>query len=711
MYQEMKIEKTLMLKWITLSLLFIFLSCKDENEGYDSYKGIKHGMISFSIRTPSDSPPRQDEVNEPNGNEIKTIEILLFDTHGYTKEPIYCNEITENEFNNSIKTFSVKIPEGTYDIVILANSRAALTSILDDIQEGNSKESVLERLIVTNNTKWNTDASSGTYMPIPLWGEKTSVTIASETSHSVPINLVRMMSKIDVALTTEIAKNNFKLKSIRLYNYNNKGRITPASDNWNGESVIAPSIPNGAEKPENPEQNPLVYDNQAITIEDIACLNEIYAFEASAGSSSALQENTCLVIGGIYKDDNSPTYYRIDFAQTTSTSITYLALRRNHHYKVDINEISGSGLTTPEEAFKALPVNIKAEVLDWDEVHMSDVVTDGQYLLTVSQGKFLFSKESRTTTSEDNTLSITSDYPTGWSIDKVVGTANTNITWLKTNKTNGATGETTEVSLILDENTTGYTRSGFIHLNAGRLTYVVEVVQNTQWAISLVIKDAEGQNEIEELIFGISKSAPPFPKQFIVQWEPVDALISITRETFDGKAHFEFAPSSEKPGLDMATISNSLGIKTLNIVPTKITSEELAEDPFKEKLTKVNFTVNKGGFWITKSLFLRHYIYNLLVDHASVYTYNPTGKHNIYIRSNCDWIITNINDPKGFLDIKTTDNLRVNTIGSYNVTTGKKLTFNIKQYNTQNGFVSITFSSFNGEFEDRIITFEVNPLF
>lgn len=707
----MKMEKTLMLKWTTISLLLIFLSCKDENEGYNSSMGIKHSIISFSIRTAGERETQSYGLEEPNENEIKTIEILLFDTHGYTKEPIYCNEVTDNELNNSIKTFSVKIPEGTYDIVILANSRSALASIINDIEEGNSKESVLEKLIVTNNTKWDTDTSSETYIPIPLWGEKTSVTIASGASFTDPIELVRMVSKIDVALTTDNAKNKFKLKSIRLYNYNNKGRITPESDNWNAESVIAPSIPNGAEKPENPEQNPLIYDNQAITIEDISCLNEIYTFEASAGSSSALQENTCLVIGGIYKDDNSPTYYRIDFAQTTSTSTTYLPLLRNHHYKINIIEISGSGQTTPEEAFRALPVNIKAEIIDWDEVYMSDVVTDGQYLLAVSQGKFLFSKEERTIANEDNILSITANYPSGWNIDKIIGTNNTNITWLKIDKTNGATGETTEVSLILEENTTGYTRSGFIHLNAGRLTYIVEVVQNTKSAISLVIKDAEGQNQIEELIFGVSELGVPTAKQFIIQWEPTDALISITRETFEGKAHFEFAPSSEKPGLDMTTISNSLGTKTLNILPSRITLEELAEDPFKEKPTKVNFTVNKGGFWMTKSLFLRHYIYNLVVDYASAYTYNPLGKHNIYVQSNCDWIISNIDDPKGLLDIKTTDNVRVGTTGSYNTTTGKKLTFNIKQNNTQNGFVSITFSSFDGKFEDRVITFEVNPLF
>lgn len=707
----MKIEKTLILKWITISLLLIFLSCRDENEGSNFPTGMNQGIISFSIRMPGEMQHQSDGLGETEENEIKTIEILLFDSEGYTKEPIYCNTITDNELDNRIKTFSVKIPVGVYDIVILANSRSTLASILDDIQEGNSKESVLERLIVTNNTKWNTDVASSTYMPIPLWGEKMAVTIGNQTSLIDPIDLVRMISKIDVALTTENAKNNFKLKSIRLYNYNNKGRITPASGNWNGTSVIAPSIPNGVEKPENPELNPLIYDNQAITIEDISCLNEIYTFEASAGSSSALQENTCLVIGGIYKDDNSPTYYRIDFAQTTSTSIIYLPLLRNHHYKVNITEVSGSGLTTPEEAFKTLPVNIKAEILDWDEVNISDIVTDGQYLLAVSQGKFLFTKESRTTANEDNILSITTDYPTGWSIDRIVGTANTNISWLKTNKTTGSTVETTEIRLLLEENATGYTRSGYIHLNAGRLTYIVEVVQNTKSAISLAIKDVEGQNEIEELIFGISESAPPFPKQFIVQWEPINAPISITRETFDGKAHFEFAPSSEKPGLDMTIINNSLGSKTLNITPTKITSEELVEDPFKEKLTKVNFTVNKGAFWITKSLFLRHYIYNLVVNHASSYTYNSAEKHNIYVQSNCDWIISDINDPKGFLDIKTTDNLRVNTTGSYNITTGKKLTFNIKKSNTQNGFVSITFSSFNGEFEDRIITFEVNPLF
>lgn len=693
---------------ITISISF----CTCDDGIYDNSKNDKVAdFVTLSLRIPGSSMLNNRALTSTTENEIKTIEILLFDAYGYTKEPIYCNEVTDNELNNSIKTFSVKIPEGTYDIVVLANSKSALISILDDIREGDSKESVLERLIVTNNMKWNTDASSNTYTPIPLWGEKMSATISSGALFTDPINLVRMMSKIDVALTTDNAKKSFKLKSIRLYNYNNIGRIAPALGNWNGDSVITPSIPNRAEKPENPEQNPLIYDNEAITIEDISCLNEIYTFEASAGSSSTLLENTCLVIGGIYKDDNSLTYYRIDFAQKTSTSTTYLPLLRNHHYKINITEISGSGLTTPEAAFKTLPVNIQAEVLDWDEIHIPDVVIDGQYLLTVSQGKFLFSKESRTTANEDNILFITANYPTGWMIDKIVGTNNANITWLRTNKANGPTGETTKVSLILDENTTDYARSGFIHLDAGRLTYIVEVVQNTQSAISLKIKDTEYQSEIEELIWGVSKSGNLSAKQFLIQWEPIDVPVTITREAVEGIAHFEFAPSSEKPGVDMTTISNSSGIQTLNILPSKITLEELAADPFKEKLTKVNFTINKEGFWITKSLFLRHYIYNLVVDHASAYTYNPTGKHNLYVRSNCDWIISNINDPKGLLDIRTTDNLRVGVTGSYNVTTGKKLTFNIKQQSTQNGFVSITFSSFDGKFEDIVISFEVNPLF
>lgn len=693
-----------------IAISISFYTCDNDISNYNRSDDVTN-LVTLSLRIAGTSMQSNRALASTDENEIKSIEILLFDSEGYTQEPIYCNTVADNEFDNRIKTFSVKIPVGVYDIVILANSRSVLTNIVDNIQQGDSKESIFEKLIVTNNEKWDTDASSSTYIPIPLWGEKKGVTIASGISITDPINLVRMVSKIDISLTTDQAKRDFKLKSIRLYNYNNKGRIIPIASNWNGEDVTAPSIPNEAKKPESPNQNPLIYDGGAITSENISCLNEIYTFESAAGSSSTLQENTCLVIGGIYQSDSYLSYYRIDFAQTASGNIIYLPLLRNHHYAVNITEISGSGQTTPEEAFKALPVNIKAEILNWDVVDVPSMITDGQSWFAVSQGKFTLSKESRTVANEDNILSITTDYPMGWTVDKIVGTNNTNISWLRTNKTNGVSGELTEVSLLLDQNISGYNRSAFIHFNAGRLTYIVEVIQNIQSAINLLIKDAAGQSEIEELIFGIPESVPPLAKQFIVQWEPTNSPVSITREAVGDKSHFDFAPYSEKPGLDMTIINNPLGSKTLNIIPTKITLEELIEDPFKEKLTKVNFSVNKGAFWTTKSLFLRHYIYNLIVDHASAYIYNPLGKHNIYVKSNCDWVVSNINDPNGLLDIRTTDNLRIGTTGSYNITTGKKLTFNIKQNNTQNGFVFITFSSFDRKFEDRTISFEVNPLF
>ncbi|WP_349680888.1 fimbrial protein, partial [Dysgonomonas sp. UBA7698] len=162
------------LKILVFICVPIFIcGCKDDREDYNYSKTGKETTVSFSVRVPGAETPKTYALDLFDENEVRTIEILLFNSISgeYIKNPIYSNTISDNPENIRIKTFTVKVLEGTYDMIVLANSRQSLTSILNDINAGDSKASVLEKLLVHNTGKWNTDSGSNEYIAIPMWGE------------------------------------------------------------------------------------------------------------------------------------------------------------------------------------------------------------------------------------------------------------------------------------------------------------------------------------------------------------------------------------------------------------------------------------------------------------------------------------------------------------------------------------------------------------
>lgn len=704
--------------------IFLILLCSACRDTEDVPVGNINDMeMLFSVIVPGSSGLKS-SMDEEDEDNVQSIEILLFDTDGkYTYQPLYSNVINTNPTDSKIKTFTVKIPEGTYNIVILANARQSLANALGSISDGEAKSSVLEKLLLANSGKWNTDPASTGYIPIPMWGEITSLTVNNSTPASNPVNLVRMISKIDVALTHTDATSKFTLESIRLYNYNNKGRIAPTASNWSAlqNKVTAASVPASAQKPVNPAQNPQVYDGAAITTPGVSSIGEIYTFEASAGSPSSLQDNTCLVIGGTYTGDSQPTYYRIDFTQTSSGTTTYLALLRNHHYKVNISEISGSGLPTPTDAFNSRPVNIKAEVIEWNDAQLSDVVFDGQYMLGVSQGEFTLPRDIHTATSEGNSLAVSTDNPSGWNVDKIVDTGGNNISWLGLLSTSGsvissgASGVTTNVKLSLTENISGIARTGFIHLKAGRLTYIVKVTQNINMSLALSIKNVTGTMSISELIFAAPINALPSTQQFKMKWSPATSSVIATNYVI-GNAGLSLDGSSGLPSFGLQSgISDPSGEKLFTVQPTAITDAELLTDPFLVKVSKMDFTISNGTNNITESLFLRQSAYNLVFSNVNSSYWTNGNTYTFNVRSNADWRIKSISEnittgSGSLLNLQASDNLRIGTVGSTNTGTGTPVSFRVvSNVVSMAGQISVVFESPDSpkKFNDVILVLNI----
>lgn len=686
--------------FIQLLLLFtiVFSSCIDDEKTIPSPGG-QEKIISFSVHIPGAKTFQPYKLTEQQENEVKSIEILLFDTQGkFVYNPIYSNNISSHPNDSRIKTFSVKIPEGTYNMVVLGNARKSLGAIIKDIEAGTPKETIMSKLVFTNNEKWNTNAASEEYTPIPLWGEINRASIGPEGSNSLSLQLVRMIAKIDIVLTTETAQNKLKMESVRLYNYNNQGCIAPEDSNWDAhlKHVTAPSIPPSAQKPDNPASAALIYAGETI-VDDISCTNEIYTFEAEAGSSATLQTNTCLVIGGIYGNEQQPSYYRIDFANTTSGKTTFLPLLRNHNYKVNITDISAPGFSTPEEAFRSRPVNIEAEVIEWDEADISNIVFNGQYMLGVSQGEFIFSRDAYAIVDQNNTLQITTDYPGGWIVEKIVTEENTPADWLNLTPDKGSAGVTSESKLILSANSSEKVRKAIIHIKAGRLNYMVQVTQDIKGKTDIKIVDEQEENEITELVFSSSTEEAP-PKTFILQWYPPSENVQI-RSSESPESTF-FDPNYDRPGLTETSITNGTGRKTFTIRPQPFSIDEIKQNPFKTKDTHIIFSVSNGEETFSKTLRLQHMMNAVTVkDLTPIYKLDGST-HKITIASNAKWKIKSIKeiihkgDVKTLLNLKPSDNMVIGTKGgqafTYMETT---LSFTVKNTVNKEGVIILELES------------------
>ena len=485
------IKPTYILDIASLVLMaLVMYACADDNSQPVPAQGDKDKTVTIAVKVPGGNTPRTYALTEGDENEVATVAILLFDGNGkYTYQPVYSSDITTDAGNSSIKTFTVQVPKGTYDMVVLANANASLSAVVSGFTAGDAKEDVLKQITLANSGKWKTNTSDGGYIPIPMWGEIEDITVTDGMTGSQAVTLTRMVAKIDVALTTTAAKTAFDLKSVRLYNYNDKGRVAPAAANWNSTTNVAtaPSVPAGTNKigkPSPAADQPLLFDGAAITQDastpntrGISCSNEIYTFEGAAGAAGSLSTNTCLVVGGRFTGDSQDTYYRIDLARTTGTTTTFLPVLRNHKYMVNITAVSGSGYPSADEAFNAPSANVTASLISWNDGAITQIVFDNKNMLGVSQGDFSLSGISHTAASADNILQVTTDVPGGWTVDKIVDALGATASWLSLSTTSGTAGATVEASLLLTGNGTGAQREAYVHLKAGSLTYAVHVTQ------------------------------------------------------------------------------------------------------------------------------------------------------------------------------------------------------------------------------------------
>jgi hypothetical protein len=598
-------------------------SCNEEElkQNPVDYSGEEQEIV-FSMDLPaiSNVTPQLRSIDQAQENTIKTIDLLAFrkddsgSTFNYHYEGVLTSDNTTGEKEQKCK-IKVRLAEYEQEFVIITNAGTIVkNAVTSSNGQSVSKDAFLAKLeysLSGAGAKWNVISASN-YDALPMWGE-TSTTVTQNTNH-LSVSLLRMLAKIDIQLDESKLndlKTVFKIKSVRLYNTHTKGLIVPNSANVqksnNGVSVTAPSLPVASGK----YLGPLEYrDFSSPGIPDVAMKGAIYTFETKAPENNdpygALQA-TCAVIGGVYGSDTSESFYRVDFQKDNN----FMNILRNHRYLVNIVSVSGSGYSTPDEAFHNKAVNMDANILMWDESNMYEVVFDGQWYLSVSSDSIFISKEIQI----NMDLFVKTDYnpiqsqKTGWYIESINDlTTNTSCTWLTVSPMNGKPNELENVILrTKTDNTTGVIRYAKIIFAAGRLRYPVVVCQSTLPKASIQLSFAGYGFDPEEIIFPITIGDYNTAIDFTVNWTPQDADLVVYKTTVQGIAYslFDMAPdiSGVNPG------NNGQGLRSLVVPHSRVSQMDIDNEPNYQRATKLVFSVSNGINTVEKSVVLKHVYY------------------------------------------------------------------------------------------------------
>ena len=681
---------------LILPLLLAGACIKDQFAPYPPLPNEEDKSVMLKVSVPSGSKRAGTRsIGDPQENTIETLDVLAFKMVGGVETFQYWTQgrkEAENIEGSATQSFNVKlrVSEEQQRFVVVTNARSKIMELIAQADWGNAnKEAMLSQLEVNlgSTGRWKSSGVAD-FAAMPMWGESPFMVIENATTTMGTISMLRMVAKIEVQLDDEYDPNivnKFKLKSVHIYNVHTRGRIVPKpGTEYVGLDMkaVKPSIPDTATIDLGPLAYAQAHDFDPPGIPDVAMRGAIYLFEREAiNSSDCYLDETCIVVGGLYDNDIQPSYYRIDFVDQNDQHIDIL---RNHNYFCNIMEVKGRGYPTVDEAYRIKSYNnIVAKIIEWDD-RVASVAFDDHFVMSLSKDDFEFYREATDIELSNNVLYVYTDYQTpdpgsisGWYVEKIVDrTTGLPVSWLHVTPDHGNPGNRTKAVLTYEANYTGEDRAAVIWIAAGRMRIAVKVSQSKYPPIKLEIVDANNK-PIRELVFHSLEGERPAAQGFSVIWEPYAFPVAVHSVNLVGKTPFD--PASGIPTLDIP--GGGTGVKTYQIQPSAITSTDILSDPFIEKASMVTFLVNNGPNNEAQSIFLRQLHYNLVVDHDPSYLLDGL-RHTIYVKSNAEWRIKSVvetsSDPsRPLLDLQGGDNLKVGTMGGYNILGGDLITFTV----------------------------------
>lgn len=615
-------------------------------------------------------------------DEIGEIDILVFgkpsasdpDAGAAYSYRARTTRIIDGGDNGGGKSFRVTLKKSDdhQRLVVLANSRSVIEPLTAGF-DGKTYEEVMAGLVMTKPGAWN--SATGTYDPLPMWGQSAFRVFTEAESAAGEIELIRSLARIDVVVNAA-AQDDFILSGVWFYNPSTKGLLAPSASNWDameGEAV-AVSLPSAGRS-----ASPVPFPYTELTTEDVALQGVIYTFEAPAAAGNTAATDACLVVKGSWNGETD-SYYRIDFHDGTD----FLPLLRNFHYVVSIDEVKARGYPNETEALSSGFTALTAVTKVWNEGDMGSVVWDGHHYLTVSTNEYTVYPEAQAITG----ISAGTNYPEGWKAAATLG-PDDDPDWftIEPGSSAGAGNKAPHaINMVLLANTGDHDRTAVVTVTAGRLQQEITITQKVDPLLSLDVGDVE-------VIFSASN-----PESFSlpVEWEPAANPVRLEL------VHAGTAAAAAYPQLNGYTAGISFSSGTLATdsptladadgISTNGGSAMLAMLPdaanlatFEEQRSILKITSDDGsGNTATKTVLLRQFDYAIQVTGTpSAYQLGTT--YSVTLKANAQWEVVKSGNT-GQITVPVTEG-EPNTSGiTFNFTTGNMenavpvLTFRLKEH-------------------------------
>lgn len=300
------------------------------------------GEVMLTLRlslpaTEEDAGTRAITANEEDAINISQLKVLVFKVSGSAETFSYEAPPVKLQAGKYVVILKQSRAGERYRLVVIANAGAKLPVF----PENAAKSDALKMITFNAGGKWNATGSSN-YSPIPMWGETATAQTITPTTVLGSVTLLRAIARIDVGCALNVSGetaagiSNFRLQSVSVYRTKSKGYVAPVNGGAiNNNEVTSVSIPSDAGT-----NGPLTYNST----DGKSLIRTIYMAEAPQGRDR--NSNVCLVVGGTYNNGSATNYYRVDLMSGGS----YIPIKRNCRYIVNIRAVTNAGYTTEAEA-------------------------------------------------------------------------------------------------------------------------------------------------------------------------------------------------------------------------------------------------------------------------------------------------------------------------------------------------------------------------
>lgn len=349
-----------------LLVAFMALSaCQQEQRTAPVDQDGERFTVSLSVDVPHYAPMRAVHQEGINENEIKTLELLVFNTEGLMADYALAKDLTKQ--NDGKYTFTARLkPQSSPCVIHFVANRNYGGSDSGRQYLGRKESDVLLSDLVTM-----TEVSQA--KSIPMWA-RYKYNEVQENSNLGEIQLLRSMAKFTLeSHTTKLAN-----VSYTLCNSYDCGTVAPFKRAALPDLDEAFSIVDRV--PTIPRETLLANGDAGLGWYSDG--TPVYGFERR---NKAAKPISCLVIRAKYDGATDYSYYKLDFVKSANRLERY-DLLRNYWYKVTINDALAAGAPSLDEALAGPAVNNLALS---EELQAYPSYSDGKGRLEVEASSYI----------------------------------------------------------------------------------------------------------------------------------------------------------------------------------------------------------------------------------------------------------------------------------------------------------------------------------